>query len=259
MVSAIKEFSAESIAQLTAVTGEIFTDTNSRWWFRGQEDYTWDLLPRVWRGYTAQKERYMTNLFYNRARTRYTKCPDDVDYGAWLALMQHYGLPTRLLDWTTSPLVAAYFVTKYHFDSGQNIHDQQRSDAAIWVIEPHRLNSSQGYEPVFLPLNANKVQPLVTPAFKKYKDSNTTKVLATVPLEDDLRMLVQQGVFTIHTTNEPLNELSGCDEWLKKIIIPAKAIPDIAWEFDLLNFRLADLFPDLQNLSKEITNMHKPS
>jgi hypothetical protein len=126
------------------------------------------------------------------------------------------------------------------------------------MLEPHRLNKSQGYKPVFPPLNAKSIEKLVRPAIKG-RDSSRMKVIAVSPLETDLRMLVQQGAFTVHITNKPLDKMTGCDKWLKKIIIPAAAVPGIALELDILGVRLADLFPDLGNLAREITNMHRPS
>jgi hypothetical protein len=247
----------ESIDQLSKLIVEVFSTTNTRWWFRGQPDEKWDLLPSVRRGYTKQEEKYLTNLFYTRARTRYKDCPDDLDFGGWLALMQHYCLPTRLLDWTWSPLVAAYFATKYSFDF-YNINFDELTDAAIWMMEPHNLNESQGYERVFPPLNAKSLEPLIKPAIKGEDDSEI-KAIAASPLETDFKMLTQQGAFTIHVTEEPLNKMVGCDIWLKKIIIPAAYIPNIAMELDVLGIRLADLFPDLHNLAREIKNIHKPS
>jgi len=245
----------ESVDQLTKAVLQIFESTGSRWWFRGQRNEKWPLLPSVKRGYSKQQEKYLTNLFYARARTRYKDCPNDDDYGGWLALMQHYGLATRLLDWSHSPLVAAYFATKYPFDLGNAANP---SDAAIWVLEPHRLNESQGYEAVFPPLNAKSLEPLVRPAIKG-EDRSEIQVLAALPLETDLKMLTQQGAFTVHILDGPLNEAPGCDDWLKKLVIPAQRVSGVAMELDALGFRLADLFPDLQSLAKEIMNMHRPS
>lgn len=252
---AMQTFIVETIDQLTKVGLQIFEATKTRWWFRGQMDEKWPLLPSVRRGYSKQRERYLTNLFYTRARTRYSNCPNDEDFGGWLALMQHYGLPTRLLDWTHSPLIAAYFATKYPFDSGNVAH---LSDAAIWALEPHRLNKSQGYAPIFPPLNARSLEALLRPAMKG-QDRSKIRVLAASPLETDLKMLTQQGAFTVHVMDKPLNEMPGCDDWLKKLVIPAACVPDVAKELGVLGFRLADLFPDLRNLAREITNMHKPS
>lgn len=153
-----------------------------------------------------------------------------------------------------SPLVAAYFATKFPFDSGSV---DPTADAVIWVLEPHRLNKSQGYEAVFPPLNAQSLEALVKPAMKG-EDSSLIGVLAVSPLETDLKMLTQQGAFTLHVMEEPLTELPDCADWLMKIEIPAASTASIARDLDLLGFRLADLFPDLHHLAREIRSAHKP-
>jgi hypothetical protein len=63
-----------SVNELTRVVGATFESTKTRWWFRGQRDFSWNLLPKVRRGYTRQQEKYLTNLFYTRARTRHASC-----------------------------------------------------------------------------------------------------------------------------------------------------------------------------------------
>lgn len=153
------------------------------------------------------------------------------------------------------PCIAAYFAAKYRFDVNA---DFALTDAAVWALEPHRLNESQDYEPVFPPINAESLQDMVRPAIKG-PDISKVAVLAASPLEIDLRMFVQQGQFTIHVTDEPLNQMQGSNNWLKKIRIPATAIGEIAKQLDLLGVRLADVFPDLQNLATEITNTQRSS
>src|SRR5690349_18540309 len=116
---------------------------NWRWWFRGHGDAAWALLPGVHRGYSERQERYFTNEFRPRAGMRHVSTPDRDDYAGWLALMQHYGLPTRLLDWSRSPLVAAYFATE-----ACQSHQQGKplADACVWAVAPGKLNEMNELE-----------------------------------------------------------------------------------------------------------------
>lgn len=130
-----------NVTELATQVEGLFRNSKSRWLFRGHEvatKATYKLLPKVRRGYDKQTERYLFYYFYPRAPMRYPNCPADDDLAGWLALMQHYGLPTRLLDWTWSPLVAAFFAT-------QDALSNTSQDACIWALEPSWLNESQGF------------------------------------------------------------------------------------------------------------------
>jgi|CXWL01.1.fsa_nt_gi hypothetical protein len=227
------------------------------WWFRGQTDAGWHLWPKIWRDYDAQTERYLTNLFYQRAKLRHANFPDDNDYAGWLALMQHYGLLTRLLDWSDSALIAAYFATKYDRDMARRVPGRE---AAIWMISPTELNASQNYGRVFPSLNAKSLVPTVQAAFKEVINpaDKIYDVLAAVPVNHDLRMVMQQGAFTIHANEEALDTRPDCGLWLKKLTIPAEFTTRIEMSLGMLGLRLSDVFPDLDNLARDLTNMHPP-
>ncbi|MGH8498561.1 MAG: FRG domain-containing protein [Methylococcales bacterium] len=245
----------KSLDELVAAVVDIWQDKPGWLWFRGHRDARWKLQPTVWRDYTVEQERYMSNRFYARARTRYANPPANDDWAGWLSLMQHYGLPTRLLDWSLSPQVAAFFATSKYHDAA-NIETKA---ACIWVIDAIKLNKSQGFEAVAPPMNAWMAEPLVRPALQENREGTSpAKVIAAMAVEADPRMQVQQGAFTVHTTQEPLTELSCTDDWLYQFVIPADGARLIAWQLRILGVCEADLFPDLEHLASDLRNEFLP-
>jgi hypothetical protein len=227
--------------------------TNRTWLFRGHADSRWMLQPSVHRGYSPQQERYLTNEFRVRASGRHFSCPLSNDYPAWLALMQHYGLPTRLLDWTYSPLVAAFFSVHPDYVLRNTVENR---NASIWVLDPGKLNESQGFEPLIFPLDAASYEPMIAPAFKNRVEPDTVGV--AMALEHDPRIQLQQGAFTIHSSRTPLNLLQGADTWLYKFIIMNEDIHNFFEELTLLGIRKYTLFPDLSALTSELKAIHPP-
>jgi hypothetical protein len=248
-MNTVEVFSLDDIA--SAIVG-IYEKKPGWLWFRGHRDVSWNLHPSVWRDHTEQVERYMSNRFYARARTRHPHSPGNEDWAGWISLMQHYGLPTRLLDWTMSALVAAFFAThKYRY--AENV----KTTACIWVIDAIGLNISQGFEPVAPPLNYWMAERLVRPAFKgkdREDDRPLAKVIAAMAVESDPRMQVQQGAFTVHTTAELLTNLPGTEKWLHQLVIPTDAAKHIAWQLAALGVRESELFPDLDHLASDLRN-----
>jgi hypothetical protein len=107
---------------------------SGRWVFRGQRDAAWELQPTLERFAVRMAQPRMASSiesdhvreFCRRARHYMQTVTEDYDLLDWLALMRHHGSPSRLLDFTRSPYVAAFFATA----------EAERNDsAAVWAID----------------------------------------------------------------------------------------------------------------------------
>jgi len=105
---------------------------NAGWTFRGQADAAWPLetsLTRYLRTFGGpsngwrERERHILHTFKRKAHLLLPETPEEGETLEWLALMQHHGAPTRLLDFSWSPYVAAFFAL-----------ERATANAAIWAI-----------------------------------------------------------------------------------------------------------------------------
>jgi FRG domain len=105
--------------------------------WRGQREASWPLLSSLERAFRdgnieltkrPEIEQRALSHFRANAAAYLGWVPADDDVIDWLVLMQHYGCPTRLLDWTESPFVGVYFAY-----SGMT--DKQGTPAALWSYD----------------------------------------------------------------------------------------------------------------------------
>jgi len=125
-------------------------------------------------------------------------------------------------------------------------------DAAIWILDPLSLNALEVDDALTPPIEADMCRDTLRPAFSD-KFPESSKVIAAMSSEKDLRMFVQQGCFTIHSDRTPLNLKPNSATFLTKLTIPSECVRRMALEVDICGLRKGDLFPDLAELAAEMT------
>ncbi len=211
-------------------------------WYRGQANKEWDIVPSIQRDNKSNIEQVLCHSFYHGASQIMQNHIPKTSYESWLSLMQHYGLPTRLLDWSYSPLVALFFAL-----------DNGNYDASMYVLIPEFLNYSQGFGAYVYPIDSYSAKSLLEPAFIKEEPSN--KILACFSTSNDLRLYTQRAAFTIHDTFDDLYQL--CDnKSIHEIIIPHDKKTYFKRNLELLGYKEGFLFPDLSNVAKQSILRH---
>lgn len=184
---------------------------------RGVPKSEYELIPFLFRNKAQTdidlSEENMMWLFTSHAKGYLANYPEsDLE---WLTIAQHHGLPTRLLDWTLSPLVAIFFAVSKHKDY----------DGAVYVYDIKR--------------------------FKKESEidlKSLDEIVAFFPSHGTKRVTAQSGMFTVHPTN--IQKLDN-DE-IKKIIIPNKEKRKILWRLYKYGIHPASLFPGLDGITEYI-------
>lgn len=182
-------------------------------WWRGHSVSTWKLCPSVLRedGFGDNYESNIAQHFMLGAQARYPDCPDIKDAASWLFLMQHYGLPTRLLDWTGSILIATYFAVR-----DEEHHNQ---DGAVWAIVGSFLNEDQVGKRMFLAPTNEHASRLFHEVYGEQLGEPSNRIVATNSFQSDVRMMVQLSEFTLHGVATPIEELPNKEKILMRFTI----------------------------------------
>lgn len=212
-------------------------------WFRGQSDASWDLLPSSHRD-DAVLESVRLAHFRMKAGTRHQRCPHASDHVGWLALARHYGLRTRLLDWTDSLAVAVFFAVEM---------ERRDVDAAVWILNPAVLNHIETDQALIFQPEAEGVKTLALDAFQARQTQRA--VVAIMIPHADARMAAQLSNYTIHGNRVPLNRHPEADQFVQKLTIPRASLARIRADLILLGIRRSILFPDLHNLAAELNDL----
>jgi hypothetical protein len=198
----------------------------------------------------ADLEEHILRNFIRYSRPYLNQSP--VNEWEVLVTAQHHGLPTRLLDWTYSPLVAAHFAT---------LHPERECDRAVW-----RLDWKQVHRCFGLPELALLIQDLegmlggdrpLTPwaMFSAPQEAEPFACMLEPP-SLNARIVAQSATFTLcsdkHQSFDRFLEQHGLGSALTKFVIPAKETARFRDQLDLVDVDERRLFPDLDGVAAEM-------
>jgi hypothetical protein len=249
-------------------------DSTREIWFRGEASLRWKLLPGIYRSNPPRKsrpprpspnrpagsattplstwEREIHRDFTLRAPSLIDRVPSS--YLEWLFVMQHHGLPTRLIDWTEGHLTALYFSLISH----------PKEDGGVWILDPWSLNELS-IEQMSIPTVSHPRMweyELFEPGGQIVRKPTGELPVAIRPARATVRITVQKGMFTIHGCDDrPLDKIVPEAKTpgrpgtvrLKRVTIPASSKANLRRELYKAGISDASLFPDLDGLGRDIS------
>jgi hypothetical protein len=236
--------------------GQITDSPYQNWAFRGQRDaslplfsalsrylLTYKIAPRAW---PDQEERIL-RIFKRKAIHFLDDVPVRDDDFQWLALMQDHGAPTRLLDFTWSPYVAAFFALHNATD-----------EAAIWAVNPfevskvRQLGSDQS-------IDVRNMDPEQLGNYRRYYlPGKLPFVWMGEPHAMNRRLIAQSGTFVLPgVLDQPieriLQQYPNPKNTVIKFLLPVEKIREKGMrELYRMNITQATLFPDLDGLARSL-------
>ncbi|MEI6347504.1 MAG: FRG domain-containing protein [Bacteroidota bacterium] len=241
---------------------------NSYFYYRGHSNSNWDLIPSVYRNSWIEKEHKMFREILSRNPIEFKNTKTAFEK---LTIMQHYGLPTRLLDITRNPLVALYFactndkninkpgevfifeptkdsIKYYDSDTVSILSNIAKADRDLEIIDnKDEFNKDKGLK--FLHL-IKEEKPYFLDIIEP-KDFN--QILLVKPINNNERIKRQQGLFFLYGINKSINNPAKNNYIFKdknkeiKFIIEATKKKEIIDELDAIGISRDTLFPEIEN------------
>jgi hypothetical protein len=227
--------------------------------YRGVRHADWPLLTSLDRlgGVQAPHakaglEAHVLRNFVRYSRPYLAAPPaSDWDYLVWA---QHHGVPTRLLDWTYSPLIAAHFATLPR-------RHREATDRAVWRLDWQRVHRAFGFPELALGTDdlervRHGDQPL-TP-WTLFDDDPRRRPFACMlePPSVDPRIVGQAAVFTLCSDKsrsfDRFLAVHGLEDALTRFVIPAGAAARVRDQLDMVGADERRLFPDLDGVAAKL-------
>ncbi|MGB6745789.1 MAG: FRG domain-containing protein [Terracidiphilus sp.] len=237
---------------------EFEEDDVCRPWFRGHQRKHWELVPSIVRldCYDRESEDNIREEFATRAPALSRFEPLPINDWDMYFLMQHYGAPTRLLDWTESSTIALYFAVR---------DNPGYYDSAVWMLDPYELNrmvvkknevispSAQGVSK----RDAVRVAPWLPERWSKKAIPDLP--LAIFPTHIARRISSQRACFTIHGSKPRgfSNFKAKSKSCLRRIVIPGLAVRSIRRSLENSGIDDTTIFPDLEGLGRSLATSYR--
>lgn len=223
------------------------------WAFRGQADAAWPLYsslsryllthrvhPKAW----SSQELRILRIFKRKAHLLLHHLPEEQDSFEWLALMQHHGAPTRLLDFSWSPFVAAFFALEH-----------ATKDAAVWALFPPALNA-RPYRTIRVSqrVTGDEIGPWVKGAYEKHFVPNRRRIAVVgEPVRMNQRLIAQMGTFAMPgILSDPVESFVPVGSVVKFELSTSAMRSHAMAELYNMNVGNATLFPGLDGLARSL-------
>jgi hypothetical protein len=231
----------------------------SNYAFRGLADKTYHLVTSFSRncGTKSSLEYHLLRNF--RKYAQLTDVGLSYSDWRWMTLAQHYGLPTRLIDWTYSPFVAMHFAT-----SETDKHDR---DGVIWQVDYVKVNHLLP-SPLIDELNKAGANAFTMgmleqamPEIHDFDELSPGELVAFFePPSMDSRIVNQFAFFSVMSS-----PTSNLEDWLikhpglfRRIVVPSKLKREIRDKLDQANITERMLFPGLDGLASWLKRHYQP-
>ncbi|RKR27098.1 FRG domain-containing protein [Acidovorax sp. 93] len=257
----LTEFFAEDlIGYLQAI--KKLSNTSGATWFRGQSKRSYHLEPGLYRhpaikglsnshSKAAELESKLMERFKNHSVPYVGHKFVHEDEWAQLFFMQHYRVPTRLLDWSYSPLVALHFA----LSGATSKPDSSDAACAVWTLHPETWNgaalSHQSAPSKIYGTDSDEIKPYKAGAAFKLQ---TADAIAIEGIHNSPRIVAQQGAFTIFgPTTSPMEEQFKSNAYpnasLGVITIKSEHVQGMTKELIDAGILETTIYPDLEGLA----------
>ena len=234
-------------------------------WYRGSGRVSFDVAPSLFRhpdSLTAEQygelEAKLLRRFRERSIPYQAPSANSDAEREWerLFVMQHFGVPTRLLDWTENPYIGLFFAlssAKVDFDT-----QEAEEDACVWALSPQGWNRSAlsdiSYDGEILSVGSPQLESFLPSA-----DAAMRRVIpvAMYGLHNSPRIVAQRGVFTIFGSKpDPMDVVAAdngySEDILQRITIPMAEVKNLLKSLTSIGVTDSVIYPDLGGLALEL-------